>query len=65
MMTEADVRRLLKQRIKKHASMSDFARLHRISLAYVSDVKSGHAKPGKGILYALGLKRVVRYVEMK
>lgn len=66
MMTEAGVRRLLKQRIKtEHASMSDFARWHSISLAYVADVKSGRAKPGKRLLYALRLKRVVGYVEMK
>lgn len=48
----------------KHAtghSQAAWAKKHGLSPAYVSDVINGRREPGKAILEALGLERVVSY----
>lgn len=50
----------------KHAtgnSQAQWAREHGISPGYVNDVLNGRREPGKAILEALGLERVVSYRE--
>lgn len=43
------------------ASQAQWAREHGISPGYVNDVLNGRREPGKAILEALGLERVVSY----
>lgn len=48
----------------KHAvghSQAQWAKKHGVSQTYVSDVINGRREPGKAILEALGLERVVTY----
>lgn len=46
-------------------SQADWSRKHGVSAAYVSDVLAGRRDPGKMILDALGLERVVTYRRKK
>lgn len=59
------VRSLLSAAVDKVGSQRSFARLHRVSVPYVSRVLSGSMLPGEKILKALGLKRTVDYVPRK
>ena len=42
-----------------------FAEKHGISPAYVSDVLNARRDPGDAILTALGLRKVIHYVELR
>lgn len=57
-MTEDDVRALLRSKAPRQA---DFAKVAGISPQYVNDVLAGRRDPGKAILDALGIEKVVTY----
>lgn len=61
-MTEEDVRALLRLACDKAGSQRAFARKHKLSAAYVSDVIRGSRTPAHSICKALGLTRAVRYL---
>lgn len=46
---------------KNAGSQKAFAEKHGLSAAYVCDVMNARREPGKSILDALGLTRVIRY----
>lgn len=61
--TEEDVVRLLKIQIAAFDdNQAAFARTFNLSPAYVNDLVTGRRKPGKKILDALNLEKVVYYV---
>ncbi len=63
--SEESVRLLLALACRKVGSQQQFAKLNHISSAYVNDVINGRRMPGKSILAALGLVRVVMYAKQK
>ena len=56
-MTTEEVLALLRKRCATAGSQSEWARAHKLSVAYVSDVLKGNRLPGHGIVDALGLER--------
>lgn len=46
-------------------SQKQWAEQHGLSQAYVSDVLNARTDPGPAILKAIGLRKVVRYVEAR
>lgn len=54
-----DARELLMKQVGN--SQAEWARKHGVSPAYVSDVLAGRREPGKLVLDALGLERVITY----
>jgi len=58
-----DVCRRLSEACKAQGSQSAWAALHGVSPTYVSSVLHARIEPGKAILQALGLVRVVVYRE--
>lgn len=62
-LTKQELIERLKATIAALGSQDAFAQQHSISTAYVSDVLRGRRDPGKKILDALGLERVVGYQE--
>jgi hypothetical protein len=60
-MTAEKVRNKLASAISEAGSAVNWARHYGVSPAYVSDVLKGHKAPGKKILAALGLVRVIEY----
>lgn len=44
-----------------NGNQAAWARSHKLSATYVSDVVNGHRKPSAAILKALGLRKVVGY----
>jgi len=60
-MKKDDVVKLLAREVGKAASRRQWARATGISSVYVDDVLNGRREPGKAILDALGLVRVVTY----
>lgn len=63
MMSEQDVLDRLRTAIAAGGSQRAFARQHRLSEQYLSDVLRGRREMGQGILDALGVERVVAYRE--
>lgn len=63
MLNQNEVIERLRQEAKKLGSQRALAIHYDIGQAYVSDVLSGRREPGKKILDALGLERVVGYRE--
>ncbi len=55
----------LRNATKEAGSQSAFAAKHCMSPAYVSDVLNARRDPGDSILAALGLRKVVGYVEKR
>ena len=55
---------LLKEKTAEAGSMRSFAEQHDLCHTYVSDVAKGSKPPGPRILVALGLAKVVSYVEI-
>lgn len=60
-MTAEKVRETLAYACGRAGSAINWAGDHKISAAYVSDVINGRKEPGKKILDALGLIRVIDY----
>lgn len=60
-----EVYRRLQAACAAAGSQQAFALQHGISPAYVSDVLHARRDPGDSILRALGLRRVVKYVEAR
>lgn len=58
-----NVREVLSEKAKP--TQIAWAKSHGVSPAYVSDVIAGRREPGKKILKALGLEKVVTYVPSK
>lgn len=58
-----DPRKILKQRTA--GNNAAWAKQNGVSASYVSDVLAGRREPGKLILDALGLERVVTYRRKK
>lgn len=58
-----DVRKHLASQAKP--TQSAWAKKHGVAAAYVSDVINGRREPGKAILDALGLERIVTYRRKK
>lgn len=58
-LTEGEVRERLAGAIRSYGAgtQAGWARAHRISAPYVSDVLAGRKQPGPAILVALGLKK--------
>ena len=52
---------MLARACQQAGGQAAWARLHGIAPGYVSDVLRGHDEPGKRLLAALGLERVVDY----
>lgn len=64
-MTVEQVRELLFRACEKAGSQRAWASRYGLSPAYVSDVINGGRDPGKGILVALGLTKIVTYEPIK
>jgi hypothetical protein len=62
-LTEAEVRKLLDQKCQEAGGRREFARLNKMSAAYVIDVINGSRGIGPKIRQALGLKVEYRKVE--
>lgn len=60
-LSEADVLALLGRTCSEVGGVNAFARLHRLSPAYVSSVLSGTRTLGPKMLRSLGLRRVTFY----
>lgn len=61
-MNEKQFRAFLLREIEKAGSQKNWAEKHRISPQYVHDLINGRRLPGKKILDALMLQRLVCYV---
>lgn len=61
-MTLQEVRKVLKEDCERSGCQAAWGMKHGISPGYVSDVLVGRRKPGRAILKALGIERVVTYV---
>jgi DNA-binding transcriptional regulator YdaS (Cro superfamily) len=64
-MTADDVLALLARECEKAGSQSAWAKAHGLSAPYVSDVLKRRREPGRGILDALGIEKVVTYRKAK
>lgn len=62
-LTLDDVTALLKRRCQEAGSQRAFAIDNDISPQYITDVLRGKREPGKMVLDALGLQKVVFYIE--
>lgn len=58
---EPSVLLLLALAVRKAGSQKEFAKRNGMSIAYVNDVINRRRMPGKSILSALGLEKVVQY----
>lgn len=58
MMTADDVRAMLKRACRDAGTATEWADLHNVSKAYVSDVLNGRREPGPAICEAFGLEAV-------
>jgi DNA-binding transcriptional regulator YdaS (Cro superfamily) len=64
-MTSLDVCAMLSRECRAAGGQASWATANGVSPAYVSDVLNARREPGDSILRALGLRKVVRYVEAK
>jgi hypothetical protein len=62
MMPVEYVRRQLERQCTALGSQKRFSAIHKVSIPYVNDVLNGRREPGKKILKALKMKRVIGYV---
>lgn len=60
-----DVCRMLMDACRKAGSQAKWARAHGLSPQTLSDVLNAKSQPSDALLAALGLRRVVRFVENK
>jgi hypothetical protein len=60
-----ELRMLLRRRCDKAGSVRAWALKHGVSPVYVGNVLAGKRGPGKALLDALGLVRVISYIERK
>lgn len=60
-MTADDVRREIARQAEDLGSVTAWAKTKKLSQAYVAHVLQGRQEPGKKILAALGVRRVVNY----
>lgn len=60
-MTLNQVHAMLRRECDKAGGQAAWAVAHAVSAAYVSDVLQGRREPGRKILDALGVERVVGY----
>ena len=60
-----EVFKRLRAACKAAGGQGAWAERHGMSAAYISDVLNGRRDPGESILRALGLRRVVNYVEVR
>lgn len=51
----------LDKAIKRLGSQTAVAKMADVSLAYINDIKQGRREPGKSVLDALGIEKVVTY----
>jgi len=65
MMDSIDVCRLLRQACKEAGSQQAWALRNGVSPQYVCDILNTRREPGDSILAALGLRKIVRYVEIR
>ncbi|HMQ34462.1 MAG TPA: hypothetical protein PKD53_27245 [Chloroflexaceae bacterium] len=59
--TDEEVRAELRSAVAEASSLRQWARQHKLSPSYVSDVLSEARRPGEKILAALGLRRQIVY----
>jgi DNA-binding transcriptional regulator YdaS (Cro superfamily) len=64
-MNQADVIKRLADECRAVGGQSAWARQAGVSATYVSDVLAGKREPGGRLLLALGIKRVVLYMEVE
>lgn len=60
----SEVRNRLREACDKAGSQIAWARVHDLNISYVSEVQRGTRAPGSKVLAALGLVRVIDYVEI-
>lgn len=61
MLSADDVRQRLSTECEAAGSQAAWARAHKVSSPYVNDVINGRREPGRAILDALKIERVVAY----
>jgi hypothetical protein len=64
-LTSIDVAGRLRSACRAAGGQKAWAEANGISLGYVNDVLNARRDPGDAITAALGLRRVVRYVEIR
>jgi DNA-binding transcriptional regulator YdaS (Cro superfamily) len=64
-MTSLDVCARLRRACRAAGSQQAWAAANGVSPAYVCDVLNARREPGDAILRALGLRKIVRYVEVR
>lgn len=62
---DADLRRLLAERVAQHGSQAAFGRRYGFSQSQVSEALSGHRPLTQSMVTALGFIAVTRYVPVK
>ena len=61
LMTEDQVRRLLRRTIRVHGSLRSWARAYHVNVSVVSDTLNTYCRPpGPQVLAALGLEKIVK-----
>lgn len=60
----AEAKRRLHAAIEKHGTQQAFAKAHGINHSLVSQVVRGRVDPPPQVLLALGLRRIVKYVDI-
>lgn len=65
MMDALDVCRILRDQCRSAGGQRAWAQANGVSEQYVCDILNARREPGDKILAAIGLRRVVRYVEMR
>lgn len=64
-MTQDELIQMLYQKVRAAGSQKKLAKLLGITPAYLGDILHGRRDPGKSILSALKLERIVRYEKQK
>jgi hypothetical protein len=64
-MTADDVRREIARQAEDLGSVTAWAKAKKLSQAYVAHVLQGRQEPGKKMLAALGVRRVVKYERVR
>jgi transcriptional regulator with XRE-family HTH domain len=65
MLTEKQVRGLLRAEYRRAGTMRALAERAGVTVAYVHDALKGRRAPGPAFLKLLGLEKVVRYIKIK
>jgi hypothetical protein len=61
MMNDTELLLLMQKRVDQAGSIAAWAAAHGLSSSYAHDVLRNRALPGKRILDALGVRRIVKY----